>query len=84
MKFTEAKAALAKGSVTDAVKMLRELVAKSPQSGPFRASLGAAERASGDLAAARRSLAAALEIQPGNEFVWTMIGEMEREAGNLP
>lgn len=82
-KFAEAKAELARGNASAARGMLRELVAKSPHSGPFRATLGAAERASGDLPAARVAFAAALEIQPGNEFVWTMIGEMEREAGNV-
>jgi arylsulfatase A-like enzyme/Flp pilus assembly protein TadD len=82
-KFAHAKEALTQGRVADALSLMRELVAKSPQSGPFRTTLGAAEKASGDLAAARRSLAAALEIQPANEFVWTMIGDMEREAGNL-
>jgi tetratricopeptide (TPR) repeat protein len=58
-------------------------VAKSPDSAPFLTQLARAEKMLGDVAAARATLASALAVNPANEFLWAIVGDLERDAGKL-
>jgi Flp pilus assembly protein TadD len=81
--FDEANRALEAGELPRAIELLEELTSSSPELTAARINLGIAYRRKGDLAAAEKTLLAALENNPRHPVALNELGIVYRQTGRF-